>query len=105
MEQKQFYYCHEEENYPFPAEEYSWFKFGDKYFAEKFAKELFEQLSGNGFFKKMNYPDVTLINLQNGTLNPPLRLKRIIPLKPALERKIKSYGENSPELKRARTFK
>lgn len=37
-------------------------------FDTKFAKELFEQLVGNGFFKKMNYPDVTLINLQNGTL-------------------------------------
>jgi len=37
----------EEETYPFPAEEYSWFKFGDKFFAEKFAKELF-----NGFVDK-----------------------------------------------------
>lgn len=37
----------EEENYSFPAEEYSWFKFGDKFFAEKFAKELF-----NGFVEK-----------------------------------------------------
>lgn len=37
----------EEEKYPFPAEEYSWFKFGDKYYAEKFAIELF-----NGFVNK-----------------------------------------------------
>lgn len=34
----------EEETSPFPPEEYSWFKFGDKYYAEKFAIELF-----NGF--------------------------------------------------------
>lgn len=31
----------EEEKHPFPADEYSWFKFGDKFYAEKFAKELF----------------------------------------------------------------
>lgn len=37
-------------------------------FDTKFAKELFEQLVGNGFLKKMNYPEVTLINLKNGTL-------------------------------------
>ena len=37
-------------------------------FDTKFAKELFEQLYSNGFFKKMNYPDITLINLKNGTL-------------------------------------
>lgn len=27
---------------PFDANEYSWFKFGDKYYAEKFAKDLYE---------------------------------------------------------------
>ncbi len=27
---------------PFNADDYSWFKFGDKYFAEKFASDLFE---------------------------------------------------------------
>lgn len=37
----------EEKTYPFPAEEYSWFKFGDKYYAEKFAIELF-----NGFINQ-----------------------------------------------------
>lgn len=36
---------------------------------EKFSKDLFTQLSNNGFFKKMSYPDDTLINLQNGTLS------------------------------------
>lgn len=35
------------ENCPFKEEEYSWFKFGDKYFAHKFAKELFD-----GFIKE-----------------------------------------------------
>lgn len=35
------------DNCPFKEEEYSWFKFGDKYFAQKFAKELFE-----GFIKE-----------------------------------------------------
>ncbi|WP_136666508.1 phosphoribosyltransferase family protein [Flavobacterium sp. H122] len=35
------------ENCPFNEEEYSWFKFGDKYYAEKFAAELFE-----GFIKE-----------------------------------------------------
>jgi hypothetical protein len=45
----------EEEIYPFPAEEYSWFKFGDKYYAEKFAIELF-----NGFVNK--HPDLLLSN-------------------------------------------
>ena len=33
--------------YPFDANEYSWFKFGDKQYAEKFAEELF-----NGFIEK-----------------------------------------------------
>ena len=47
----------EEENYPFPAEEYSWFKFGDKFFAEKFAKELF-----NGFVEK--HHDLLLSNIE-----------------------------------------
>lgn len=32
----------EKENCPFKEDEYSWFKFGDKYYAEKFAKELFD---------------------------------------------------------------
>ncbi|MFY7812005.1 MAG: phosphoribosyltransferase family protein, partial [Flavobacterium sp.] len=32
----------DENQYPFNANEYSWFKFGDKEYAEKFAKELFE---------------------------------------------------------------
>ncbi|WP_445721659.1 phosphoribosyltransferase family protein [Flavobacterium sp.] len=31
----------DEEDCPFKPEEYSWFKFGDKYFAKKFAEELF----------------------------------------------------------------
>lgn len=30
----------EEKEYPFQPEEYSWFKFGDKYYAKKFAEEL-----------------------------------------------------------------
>ena len=34
----------DETRYPFDANEYSWFKFGDKQYAEKFAVELF-----NGF--------------------------------------------------------
>ena len=37
----------DESQYPFDANEYSWFKFGDKYYAEKFATELF-----NGFIEK-----------------------------------------------------
>lgn len=32
---------YEKENCPFQEEEYSWFKFGDKFYAEKFAKQLF----------------------------------------------------------------
>lgn len=38
---------------PFDANEYSWFKFGDKQYAEKFAEELFE-----GFIEK--YSDLLL---------------------------------------------
>lgn len=30
-----------ENNYPFDAMKYSWFKFGDKFYAQEFAKELF----------------------------------------------------------------
>jgi len=37
----------EKENSPFDEKEYSWFKFGDKFFAEKFAKDLFD-----GFIKE-----------------------------------------------------
>ena len=37
----------DESQYPFDANEYSWFKFGDKQYAEKFAAELF-----NGFIEK-----------------------------------------------------
>ena len=37
----------DETRYPFDANEYSWFKFGDKQYAEKFAVELF-----NGFIEK-----------------------------------------------------
>ena len=37
----------EKDQTPFDASEYSWFKFGDKYFAEKFAKDLFD-----GFMKE-----------------------------------------------------
>ena len=37
----------DESQYPFDANEYSWFKFGDKQYAEKFAEELF-----NGFIEK-----------------------------------------------------
>ena len=48
-------------------------------FDTKFAKELFEQLSGNGFFKKMNYPEITLINLQNGTLSIGLNGVQLLP--------------------------
>ena len=32
----------ETDNCPFQEEEYSRFKFGDKFYAEKFAKELFD---------------------------------------------------------------
>ena len=32
----------DESQYPFDPNEYSWFKFGDKQYAEKFASELFE---------------------------------------------------------------
>ena len=32
----------DKENAPFKPQEYSWFKFGDKFFAKKFAKELFD---------------------------------------------------------------
>jgi hypothetical protein len=42
-----------ENQYPFDANEYSWFKFGDKQFAEKFAVELF-----NGFIE--NYSELLL---------------------------------------------
>ena len=43
-----------DENYcPFDANEYSWFKFGDKQYAEKFAEELF-----SGFIEK--YGDLLL---------------------------------------------
>lgn len=31
-----------EENFPFEPSDYSWFKFGDKFYAKKFAKELFD---------------------------------------------------------------
>lgn len=51
-------------------------------FDTKFAKELFEQLVGNGFFKKMNYLDVTLINLQNGTLEIGLGGIKLLPFNP-----------------------
>lgn len=44
-----------ENEYPFDANEYSWFKFGDKHYAEKFAGELFE-----GFIEK--YSDLLLSN-------------------------------------------
>nr|WP_314835102.1 phosphoribosyltransferase family protein [uncultured Flavobacterium sp.] len=47
----------EEKNYPFSAEQYSWFKFGDKFFAEKFAKELF-----NGFVE--NHRNLLLSNIE-----------------------------------------
>lgn len=43
----------EENQCPFDANEYSWFKFGDKHYAEKFAEELF-----NGFIEK--YSDLLL---------------------------------------------
>lgn len=43
----------DENQCPFDANEYSWFKFGDKLFAEKFAVELF-----NGFIEK--YSDLLL---------------------------------------------
>lgn len=42
-----------ETEYPFDANEYSWFKFGDKHYAEKFAIELF-----NGFIEK--YSDLLI---------------------------------------------
>jgi putative DNA primase/helicase len=51
-------------------------------FDTKFAKELFEQLVASGFFKKMNYPDVTLINLQNGTLEIGLEGIKLLPFNP-----------------------
>lgn len=43
----------DENQCPFDANEYSWFKFGDKQYAEKFAEELF-----NGFIEK--YSDLLL---------------------------------------------
>ena len=45
----------DESQYPFNPNEYSWFKFGDKRYAEKFASELFE-----GFIEK--YSDLLLSN-------------------------------------------
>jgi hypothetical protein len=36
------YKIHKKDNCPFQAEEYSWFKFGDRFYAEKFAKDLFD---------------------------------------------------------------
>ncbi len=45
----------DETKYPFNADEYSWFKFGDKKYAEKFASELFA-----GFVRK--YEKVLLSN-------------------------------------------
>lgn len=47
----------QETQYPFNANEYSWFKFGDKQFAEKFANDLFF-----GFLE--NYREVLLSNKQ-----------------------------------------
>ncbi len=45
----------DETEYPFDANEYSWFKFGDKQYAQKFAEELFL-----GFIEK--YSDLLLSN-------------------------------------------
>lgn len=45
----------DETKYPFDANEYSWFKFGDKQYAEKFASQLFV-----GFLEK--HSDVILSN-------------------------------------------
>ena len=45
----------DESHYPFDANEYSWFKFGDKQYAEQFASDLFV-----GFVEK--YGDLLLSN-------------------------------------------
>lgn len=45
----------EENQYPFNPDQYSWFKFGDKQYAEAFAKDLF-----NGFIKE--HGDLLLSN-------------------------------------------
>lgn len=44
-----------EDERPFKEDEYSWFKFGDKYYAEKFAKQLF-----NGFIEQ--FEEIVLSN-------------------------------------------
>lgn len=59
----------EEEKHPFPAEEYSWFKFGDKFYAEKFAIQLF-----NGFvneFRELLLSDKEIIILPSPYLSIP----------------------------------